>query len=88
MLCKHLQSALKKTEKRAAGEERASTREECLAGRNQTPGDHLNRDPSVRSQLFRDQLRRKLCKQEAEIEYSLSGVVVIRVQPKIIKHII
>jgi hypothetical protein len=45
---------------------------------------HLHRDPPIRPKFLRYELRRQLCREEADIEDSLPGVVVVRVDLEIL----
>jgi hypothetical protein len=59
-----------------------------LTSGDQTPGDHLKRDPSIGSKPLGQELRRKLSEQERQIEDRLTGVVIVGVHAQITQHVV
>lgn len=84
----HSQSTLNQTQKSATDKITGSVFDKCLESSNETPHDHLDRNPTIRSELLGQQLRRQLCEEENEEEYCLAGVIVIGVHAQVLEHII
>ena len=85
---KNLQSTLENTKECTADKKGCSSGQEGLATGDQTPADHLNWNPTVRSQLLRDQLWRKFSEQKEEIEDGLPCIIVIGSHIQVHQHIV
>ena len=81
-------TALDHAEQPATDEEACSVGHERLATGNERPREHLYRDPIVRAEFLRYQLRRKFREQESAVEDHLSIVVVIAGHVQIDQHAI
>jgi hypothetical protein len=70
------EASLQDAQQAAADKKRRAAREPILAGRNNTPQNHLCRYPTVRAHPLGDQLGRELRTEERESHNGVSKVVV------------
>ena len=80
---RHLQSTFNKTKKGPTDKITRSILEKGLKSSDETPHNHLNWNPAIRSELLGQQLRRQLREQKDEIENRLPGVIIIRVHSQV-----
>lgn len=60
----------------------------CLTRSHKTPANHLNRNPTIRSHLLGQELRRHLREEETDQENGLSGVVIVCVHAQVRQHVV
>jgi len=69
-------ASLQHTKQGTAGKKRAAPRQPELAGGDETPENHLRRDPAIGANPLGNQLGRELGAEEGELEDGISEVVI------------
>lgn len=55
---------------------------------DETPRDHLDGDPTIRTELFGDELGGQFGAEEADVENCLSRVVIVCVHLEVVEHVV
>lgn len=79
-------SAFDDAQQRSSKEECRPASEARLTAGYDAPRHHLNGYPVVGSKLLADQLRRELGGQKGDVEYRLSGIVVVGVHAQVFQE--
>lgn len=82
------ESALDEAEQGARGVKGLLAGDESLADADDTPNDHLDRDPDIRPELLRDHLRRYFCREETEVEDHYAVVVLVCRKSEVLRHVV
>lgn len=85
---KYLQPTLNQSQQRSTDKVACAILQEGLERSDETPHDHLNRNPSIRPKLLREKLRWQLSEQKDHQEDGLACIVVVCVHPQIFQHVV
>ena len=82
------EAAFQQTQQCATSEVRRASAEEGLQAGNETPGDHLDRNPTVGTELFGDQLGWQFGAEKADVKDCLPGIVIVCIHLEVFEQII
>ena len=72
----------------STSEEGRATAEESLHAGDEAPGNHLDRNPTIGTKLFGNQLGWQFGAEEADVEDRLARIEIVRVHFEIVEHVI
>lgn len=82
------EAAFQHTQQCSTREERGAPAEEGLHAGDETPRDHLDGDPAVRTELFGDELGWQFGAEKANVENGLPRIVIVGVYLEIVEHVV
>lgn len=82
------EASFQHTEQCSTSEKGRASAEESLHAGDQTPRHHLDGDPAIGAEFFRDELGWQFGEEKAEVEDCLPRVVIVRVDVEIFEHVV